>query len=149
MRGGPLLIATIGEQGKVSLAKRAGTMLQLSPPWLRAEITAAEEAQRSALRSTRAQQHPATGTKREGVRKGECVPGVGASERVPQAIKAAVSLRVKKGRGEMVHGALLDMFTAIGQMHGGQRGSATFVQALEPVIQSVLGENEELIYDRP
>ena len=55
---------------------------------------------------------------------------------------------VKRGRADMVRGALLDMFAAVRQMVDGCEGSQTLLQALRLVIQSGLGEDEEQIYDR-
>ena len=54
---------------------------------------------------------------------------------------------VKRGRADMVRGALLDMFAAVSQMVDGCEGSQTLLQALRLVIQSGLGEDEEQIYD--
>ena len=55
---------------------------------------------------------------------------------------------VKSGRAEMVSGAQLDMFAAVRQMTDGFEGSRVLLKALNVVIQSGLGEDEEQIYDR-
>ena len=73
----------------------------------------------------------------------------GRENEVLQAVAAASELQgVKRGRADMVRGALLDMFAAVRQMVDGCEGSQTLLQALRLVIQSGLGEDEEQIYDR-
>ena len=59
----------------------------------------------------------------------------GRENEVLQAVAAASELQgVKRGRADMVRGALLDMFAAVRQMVDGCEGSQTLLQALRLVI---------------
>ena len=73
----------------------------------------------------------------------------GCEHGVLQAVAAASALQgVKSGRAKMVRRALLDMFAAVRKMTGGFEGSRVLLKALNLVIQSGLGEDEEQLYDR-
>ena len=56
---------------------------------------------------------------------------------------------IKRGRSQMVSFAVQDMFDALRYMKGGKSGRKVLLKAFQLVVQSGVGDNDELLYDRP